>query len=219
MRQLGILGGRDASCYSGCSSDVLVRKGAPDFGGKEKTDGIQIRKRRHQMGRQMHVVVPRYLLRLRHRCGSSRHRGRYDFVADIIRTWHDPCCCCCNERLCGSFHQQLHQVRLQHRSACATGNIFSSACNFSCSDIFLHRTASRTLHAILSSALPSMVCSISVHSCCCTGFIGAFVGNTVVSHYIQKYKKTCVALQRSRFNCLTRQVVTSLLPSSPEFLL
>jgi hypothetical protein len=124
MWQLGILGGRDASCYGGCSSDVLVRKGAPDFGGKEKADGSQIRKRRHQMGRQMHVVVPRYLLRLRHRCGSSRHRGRYDFVADIIRTWHDPCRCCCNERLCGSFHQQLHQVRLQHRPTCAQVTFF-----------------------------------------------------------------------------------------------
>lgn len=169
------------------------------------------------MGRQMHDLVPRYLLRLRHRCGSSRHRGRYDFVAHIIRTWHDPCRCCCNERLCCSFHQQLHQVRMQHRSTCATGNICSSACNFSCLDIFLHRTASCTLHALLSSALLSMVCSITVRSCCCTGFIGAFVGNTVVSYYIQKYKKTYVALQRSRLNCLTRQAVTSLLPTSTEY--
>ncbi len=27
-------------------------------------------------------------------------------------------------------------------------------------------------------------------SCCLTGFVGAFVGNSVVSYYIQKYKKT-----------------------------
>jgi hypothetical protein len=36
-----------------------------------------------------------------------------------------------------------------------------------------------------------------MRSCCLTGFIGAFVGNTVVSHYIQKYKKTYAALELS----------------------
>jgi hypothetical protein len=199
MWKRSLLGSCDAARNRGSAFDVLVWQRAREDEREKKTVGIQKRKRGHQVGQQVHHSVPCHLLRLRHRSGGSRYCCGHDSVAHFARTGHDPCCGCCDQWLCGSVHQQLHQVRMRSffsvKSICEKHNTFSPACSFLSLDTSLHLTASRAFNALLQSApppppTPMMFMVTFSCSCCVTGFVGAFVGNSIISYYIQKYKKT-----------------------------